>query len=189
MRSALCGPHSRPHASPRWRSRLRLRPRGVLARAWARAVSCVSADFPKPAVRACLPRLPASLQPFPPVSPERGGASRLPRPNNDGTSRPHSRPHCPPNLAPQPGSPATAAPSVAALPMRAPASDVATGAANPFEIARFFEIARVFRVSTRDGFPPRFCGDLASSGPSKLDCGPNPSRNGGFLACRSRGPR
>ncbi len=28
--------------------------------------------------RACLPRLPASLQPFPPVSPERGGASRLP---------------------------------------------------------------------------------------------------------------
>jgi hypothetical protein len=53
--------------------------------------------------RACLPRLPDSDQPFPPVSPEWGGASRLPRPNNDGSSRPHSRPHRSPKLAPQPG--------------------------------------------------------------------------------------
>ncbi len=66
-----------------------------LARAW-------DSQFPyRP--RACLLRLPDSLQPFPPVSPERGGASRLPRPNNDGSSRPHSRPHRPPKLAPQPG--------------------------------------------------------------------------------------
>ncbi len=30
----LCGPHSRPHARLRWRSRLRLRMSGLLARAW-----------------------------------------------------------------------------------------------------------------------------------------------------------
>ncbi len=56
-----------------------------------------------PSPRACVPRLLDSLQPFPPVSPERGGASRLPCPNNDDTRRPHSRPHRPPKLAPQPG--------------------------------------------------------------------------------------
>ncbi len=56
----------------------------------------------------------------------------------------------PKSRAPARFSPATPAPSVAALPMRGPAkpgaSDVATGAANPFEIARDS------RVHTRNGF-------------------------------------
>ncbi len=130
MRPALCGPHSRPHARLRWRSRLRLRMSGLLARAWERAVlpSALMLNppttnpqvqptnlggsarygigllapgraaglriwhaarprlgFPIPntvRARGCLPRLPDSLQPFPPVSPERGGASCLPRPAN-----------------------------------------------------------------------------------------------------------
>jgi hypothetical protein len=56
-----------------------LRPRGLLARAWARSVSLPSADsHGRP--RGCLPRLPAGLQPFPPVSPERGGAFGSPPP-------------------------------------------------------------------------------------------------------------
>ncbi len=45
--------------------------------------ACVRSDCRLPIPgrpRACLPRLPGSLQPFPPVSPERGGASCLPRP-------------------------------------------------------------------------------------------------------------
>jgi hypothetical protein len=43
MRPALCGPHSRPHARLRRRSRLRLRMSGLLARA-ERAVPSVCAD-------------------------------------------------------------------------------------------------------------------------------------------------
>jgi hypothetical protein len=126
MRPALCGPHSRPHARLRWRSRLRLRMSGLLARAWERAVPSADAEptnhqptgstdqsrgiwrpagLPGRAARpdlapgrrglcpssqyvrcgrprACLPLLPDSLQPFPPVSPERGGAFCLPGPAN-----------------------------------------------------------------------------------------------------------
>jgi hypothetical protein len=149
MRPALCGPHSRPHASPRWWPRLRLS--GVLARAWARAVSNPFAltfnTRPTFHTRPCLPHWPSRLLPFPHVYPERGGASRLPRPNNDGTSRPHH----PPKLAPQTGflprwrrgrslpSPCAHLPSLMD-------SDVVTGAANPFEIARDS------RVGTEYGF-------------------------------------
>jgi hypothetical protein len=55
LRLALCGSHSRPHASHRWRSHLRLR---------------LGAGYPFRLRR--LPRLPDNLHPFPPVSPELG---------------------------------------------------------------------------------------------------------------------
>jgi hypothetical protein len=121
VRPALCGPHSRPHACLRWRSRLRLherpapfrptnhqptgstdqsrgiwRPRGICPLSAAsgcwRSPALGRGLFPFrqrrfpdidiPSARACLPRLPDSLQPFPLVSPERGGAFGSPPPAN-----------------------------------------------------------------------------------------------------------
>jgi hypothetical protein len=47
-----------------WRLRLRLRPRRLLARGWARAVRSVCADFPYPAVRArAFPACPTACRP------------------------------------------------------------------------------------------------------------------------------
>jgi hypothetical protein len=59
---ALCGPHSRLHARLRWRSRLRLRLSGLLARAWARAVS-VPTSHTRPSARVPSPsaRQPSAL--------------------------------------------------------------------------------------------------------------------------------
>ncbi len=64
MCPAFCGPHSRPHASPRWRSRLRLRLRlsGLLARAWARAVS-VPTSHTRPSARVPSPVRPTACSP------------------------------------------------------------------------------------------------------------------------------
>jgi hypothetical protein len=165
---ALCGPHSRPHARLRWRSRLRLRLSGLLARAWARSVSLPTADFPYPAVRArAFPACPPACSPSR-LSLLSGAARSVAPPANRlsswervATSWPQKplsfwQPRDPPvasqTRAPAGFSPATAAQSVTALPMRAPAksgaSDVATGAANPFEIAC------VSRVGTEYGFFP-----------------------------------
>ncbi len=100
-RFTMCGPHASRIVWPAFT------PACKPALASVRSVPSVRPfrqELPIPGrPRACLPRLPDSLQPFPPVSPEQGGASRLPRPNNDGSSRPHSRPHRPPKLAPQTG--------------------------------------------------------------------------------------
>ncbi len=168
-RSALCGPHSRPHARLRWRSRLRLRMSGLLARAWERAVPSVAEpllnppttnpQFNRPSARyqagsgcwrpaarldcgsgtrlarawdsqfiyrprACLPR---SLQPFPPVSPVRGGAFSSPPPANRLS---FIQPRDPVRPLPRRGpaiQPAPALPSVAAFPLCAPAKSGSSG--------------------------------------------------------------
>ncbi len=100
--------------------------------------------------RACLPRLPYSLQPFPPVSPERGGAFGF-RAQTMMVAVVRTAVRTPSQTrAPAGFSPAKAAQSAAALPMRAPAksgaSDVITGA------EKQSEIARETRVRARDGF-------------------------------------
>jgi hypothetical protein len=179
MRLALCGPHSRPHASPRWRSRLRLRPRGLLARAWARDVSVPSA--PETVGARAFPAAPPACRPSR-MSLLSGRRVRLPGPNNDGTA-------VPPLLA------------VAALPNSRPSpvfsrEGGAVGRCPPHARAcqvwglgcrhrrrKAVEIAHDSRVGTRSRFFFRFRGHPASSGPSELDCGPISSRNGGlFLA-------
>ncbi len=138
MRLAFCGPHAKPAASrqraARWRSRLR--PWGVLARTWARHESRPSAS------PACLlgsgtlrafPAGPPACRPSRLLSPEKGGAFAFRGPNNQSSAPPSGF------------SSATAASSVAALPMLAPAKsgapDVATSAANPFKIARNSRVA------------------------------------------------
>jgi hypothetical protein len=103
MRPALCGPHSRPHARPRWRSRLRLRLSGLLARL---------RRLPIPGrPRACLPRLPDSLQPFPPVSAgaqlRRLGATHCTTPTSTALqlqTAPAPLDECPPSLLPARGA-------------------------------------------------------------------------------------
>jgi hypothetical protein len=64
-------------------------------RIWHPARPRLGFPIPIPSARACLPRLPDSLQPFPPVSPERGGASCLPRPANRLSSCRYARPAFP----------------------------------------------------------------------------------------------
>jgi hypothetical protein len=81
--------------------------------------------------RACLPHLPDSLQPFPPVSPQRGTAFGSPLPAN----LPSSCRRYAPVRSPKPAiQPAPALPLVAAFPLCAPAKSGAlgcsTGAAN-----------------------------------------------------------
>ena len=171
-RPALCGPHASRVAWPA------LTPacKPALALALAPApeqparprlgAGCVRSDFPYPAVRArAFPACPTACSP-----------SRLSL--LSGAARPVSLAQtmmipdvrtavctAHPNSRPQP--PATAARSIAALLMRAPAksgaSDVATGAANPFEIARDS------RVGTGCRFFSRFRVHPASSGPSERD--------------------
>jgi hypothetical protein len=105
MRPALCGPHSRPHASPRWRSRLRLS--GLLARAWARAVSVPSAPTFHTRPSACVPSPPA----LPACRPSRlsllrRAQSPVATPANQISSWDRVAPSwesVAPNLAPQPG--------------------------------------------------------------------------------------
>jgi hypothetical protein len=108
MRPAVCGQHASrivwPAFTPACTPALAL----ALAPAPERparprlAAGCVRSDFPYPAVRArAFPACPTAFSP--PSLSLLSGAARLPRPNNDGTSRPHCRPHRPPKLAPQPG--------------------------------------------------------------------------------------
>jgi hypothetical protein len=162
MRPALCGPHSCLHASPRRRSRLRLRLSGLLARAWARAVSVPTADFPYPAVRArAFPACPTACSPS-----RLSLLSRAARPVSLAltmmvavvrtaarTALPNSR---------QPGF----------LPRRW------RGRLLPFPCARLpilglgcrhrrRQPVRVSRVASRRRFFSRFRGDPASSGPSE----------------------
>ena len=88
QRPALCSPHASrivwPAFTPACTPALAL----ALAPAPERparprlGAACVRSDCRLPIPgrpRACLPRLPARLPPFPPVSPERGGASLSPR--------------------------------------------------------------------------------------------------------------
>ncbi len=106
MRPALCGPHSRPHASPRRRSRLRLRMSGLLACAQVRPVSVPTADsHTRPSARVPSPpaRPPAAL----PACLSRAGLRVLsPPPANRLSSWERvatSWESVAPNLAPQPG--------------------------------------------------------------------------------------
>ncbi len=121
MRPALCGPHASqpPAMSRRRRSRLRLRPRGLLARAWARPV------FLPSALPACVPGLGTMLA-FP-AGPPACCPSR--QPPLSGATRSATLPaillsSCrlqTPNCRRRPAiQPAPALPSVAAFPLCAP---------------------------------------------------------------------